>query len=287
MNIADYARTDRYKEEVAIVHLAHRIIKKNINLVGAIHIGSPGYYNEVMKYLNRQDVALYELVKEGKGIPTEKDKFLFCEGLHLGEFYKSLAIAVSEYQTTKIEDALEPLIQEDPHRASIINKYKESCLEELRLVFQADAIDYKNLPKHWQWADIDYDELKSHIEIVSLENLAFGLIKIVSYLQSTFPELNKEIGKMMVDKGIIALAAESKLNLLAKTNEIREETVYRKIMECENDERIRNIGIFYGIGHFPNMEATLAEKGYYRTGIDFVEAIRKQTKDIENNRPLP
>ena len=182
MALEDYIKADEYKEEVAVVHLVNPQTGKKIDLVGAVHVGSRDYYEKVKGTLEECDIVLYERVIPSQNGKTARDNFIFSNGTRLGDFYRETARAVSNYHKKKISGAVESLAKQEPGRAELFGRLGERLIDELTLAYQGDSFDYGNLPNNWHHADMSLGELNSHINIFSLTNLEFGLVKFISDL---------------------------------------------------------------------------------------------------------
>jgi len=56
----EYIKEDIYKIQVPVISLEHQKIGTKIDLIGAIHIASPRYYDQVLSLLQQDDIVLYE-----------------------------------------------------------------------------------------------------------------------------------------------------------------------------------------------------------------------------------
>lgn len=72
-------------------------------------------------------------------------------------------------------------------------------------------------------------------------------------------------------KGLIQ--TDSKFDPLKRLNKVREKKVMQDLEKVSSDGN-SNIGIFYGVGHLPNIEEDLKQRGYIKENIKFLEAIK-------------
>jgi hypothetical protein len=149
----------------------------------------------------------------------------------------------------------------------------------LGLVSQRDAIDYDNLPANWYHADLTHDEIKAQIGILSSENFAFGFLRFASNLAMNHQWAMDKLVERAVTKGLISTRVNT--NFIPRINRARETRVYEQVERLEQSEDINRIGVFYGAAHLPYLERELAQRGYVREGIDYLESIRKKPKDWE------
>lgn len=59
----EYVKIDKYKIQVPAIELEHQVRGTKIDLIGAIHIASPRYYDEVLSLLSQDDIVLYEMIR--------------------------------------------------------------------------------------------------------------------------------------------------------------------------------------------------------------------------------
>jgi hypothetical protein len=57
----EYIKIDEYRVQVPVIGMEHQISGTKIDLIGAIHIASPRYYDQVLSLLQQDDIVLYEL----------------------------------------------------------------------------------------------------------------------------------------------------------------------------------------------------------------------------------
>ncbi|GEM_PF-3225132 len=280
MGLEEYVRADEAKEEVAVVHLINQSTGKRIDLVGAIHIGSQKYYNSVKKLLENCNAILYESVSPSSNTSSLRKRFIFSNNIHLSEFYRKIAESVTKHHTREISDAVKKASREDPDRTYFFIKYGNKLIEELELVFQGDAIDYNNLPQNWYHADLTHDEINKKIKIFSKDNLAFGILKLISNVVIKYQWVMDKLVESIVTNGFISKRKNK--NFILHINRAREAKVYEQVERLEQSKDINYIGIFYGAGHLPHLEKGLMQREYIREGIEYLEIHRKQSKDWEN-----
>lgn len=279
MALDEYIKHDKYAEEVAYVHLVNPDNGKNIDLVGAIHIGLPSYYTKVQEILDKCDVVFYEGVAPSKRGRKIRDDFLFLDKVPLRRLYRSIAGAVSEYYRDGSVAIAELLPSElPPALGDLITISGDEFAKEMALVCQSNAIDYGNLPENWYRADLTYDEVLSNMSIFSRENLLFGVLKLISELTLRYKGVRHLIAGQIARGSV---TQTTNIDPFPSIMTPREEKVYERVGEFENRDEIEKMGVLYGVGHLPSLEKGLEKKGYKRDGIEYLEAIRKMPRDME------
>ena len=279
MALNEYIKSDGYAEEVAYVHLVNPDNGKNIDLVGAIHIGLPSYYTKVQEILDECDVVFYEGVAPPKRGRKIRDDFLFLDKVPLKQFYRKIAGAVSEYYRDSSVVIVESLPSEVcPALGDFLTISGDELAKEMALVCQGDAIDYGKLPENWYRADLTYDEVLSNMAIISKENLLFGVLKLISELTLRYKGVRHLIAGQITGG---CLTRTTNIDISPSIMAPREEKVYERVDEFENGDKIEKMGVFYGVGHLRSLEKGLEKKGYKRDGIEYLEAIRKMPRDFD------
>jgi len=279
MRLEDYIHSDATRDEVAVVHLRHPETKREIDLVGAVHIGSQGYYADAQKVLAGCDAVLYEWITNRKEKLSLRNHLIFSNYIKDGDLYRGIVQAINEKRIRYVSsflDAIAPFLDVDYLEASAAQLSQEIP----ELVYQGDAIDYNHLPLNWHHADLTNRELSSLIKIFSKDNLSFLGLKLFSGLLSQFPKFRDKAAKKLVSADLSPTDLGNRF--MSRINHFREAKVYEQVARLEKDPRIKRIGIFYGVGHLPALESGLQECSYLRTSLDFLEIFRPDNSSFQS-----
>ena len=214
-----------------------------VHLVGAVHVGDKEYYEGLNKTFEGYDALLYEMVK-----PQDAD-----------------APKPGEVRSNSM--------------VSVIQRFLKDALD---LQFQLDQIDYTK--PNFVHADLSAEEFQK-LEEERGESI-WGLM-----LQQMFREMmNPPADQPQMDLSDLLNALTSpdrarqlKLLLGKQFGHIEEQmagfggTVLIadrnkacfKVLRKQIDSGKKNIGIFYGAGHMPDMQDRLEEMGFHQTGIEW------------------
>lgn len=232
-----------------------------VHLVGAVHIADKRYYDELNKLFEGYDALLYEMVKPANAGPPQP-----------GQKSKSM---VSFFQRF-LKDALE-------------------------LDFQLDGIDYQK--KNFVHADLDAETFEKLQAERGESIIGLMLQNMIREMAKSFDKDNPN-AKQAPEMGLMDLidafsapdrAKRFKMILGRNFGQMEEQMAgfQGTVLVTERNkaalnvlkDQIRagkkNIGIFYGAAHMPEMESRLALMGFKRTGVEY-----KVAWDISDN-PAP
>lgn len=260
----EYMKIDDNVIQTSVVTLENEI-GSVVNLVGAIHVASPKYYDEVFSILNKNDVVFYEQVKNEKE-QTLKDKMVFLNSISTSELYKSLSDSVNISLDKKLSKVFDGFIKNNPEEKINYEEYKQKLFHQMKVIYQWEKIDYTCLPESWEHADITTQDITKTTSILSLQNMKYLWMKILTSTAKIF--INQTWGDFFSK-----LKNNTWKSPLKDLDWLREQKVLDKIEEHKNTKS--QIWVFYGVGHLENLEEQLKEKWYKRTGMKYIEAIRK------------
>jgi hypothetical protein len=215
-----------------------------VHLVAAVHVGEPGYYQSLNQQFKSYDALLYELVSpRGAGAP---------------------------------EPGATPV--------SAISMFQHWLKDALSLDFQLDDVDYK--ADNFVHADLDYETFEAMqsqrgesmlgimlqqmlhqmaAQDATNKNQDFGLIDLVILLRSPdrprqlklllaqqFGDIEDQMSGLAGPNGSVIITERNKKALAVLQNTI--------------DAGKKNVGIFFGAAHMPDMSQRLEAMGFKPTG---------------------
>ena len=214
-----------------------------VHLVSAVHIGERKYYEDLAKTFNSYDALLYEMVKP--------------------------------------KDAPVPGPGAQARSDSMVSMFQRFLKDALELEFQLDALDYT--AKNFVHADLDAETFtrlqeergenlftlmlkqmlaemekpQQNIPDISLPELAAMLLSPDSsrhmkmLLARSFEDLEAKVAGIEGKEGTVLVAERNK----ACVNVIKEQMEKGK----------KNMGVFYGAAHMPDIDKRITEMGFKRT----------------------
>jgi len=205
-----------------------------VDLIGAVHIGEKAYYEELNERFKGYDVVLYELVAN----PDDK-----------------------------------PRKGRERRGINPVGSLQTGMKDSLKLAFQLEEIDYS--PKNFVHADMSPEEFGEDMArrndgLVSMfarimgagfatqgskKNAEAQADMMAAMLSGDALKMRRAMAKQFdsMDNQMAGLAdKEGKSTLLTERNAKAFE-----VMDRELKTGHRNIGVFYGAGHFPDMHARL------------------------------
>lgn len=241
-----------------------------VDLIGAIHLGEPEYYQQLNEHFKKYDVLLFEAV-----MPEEAVR----EGLRPGG---------------GVGSRRKPLSDEDEWTDAKIGFTAISVLQlgmkdALGMEFQLSGVDYT--AKNFVHADMTAEEFESSM---SRRGESFSGMFLKEMGKSVASQQDQDPIAMNLDLMLSALSSDRAYRIrriaavqLAKAGEgdafagfdgsstiITERN--RKCLEIMSREikgGHRKVGIFYGAGHFADMEKRMAsDYGFQRTGEEWLIA---------------
>lgn len=231
-----------------------------VHLVGAVHVGDRKYYADLDKLFESYDAVLYEMVKpKGAGAPARNARKPGGDGM-----------------------------------VTIFQRFLKDALE---LDFQLDGIDYSKA--NFVHADLDAETFEQ-MQSERGESI-LGLM-----LQQVIRDLARQAegkGQAKAQPGLLDILAvldspdrakQLKLILGRSFGDMEEQIAgfQGTVLVTERNKAAlgvlrdavragkKNIGVFYGAAHMPDLESRLALMGFKRTGMEY-----KVAWDISSDRP--
>ena len=217
-----------------------------VDLVGAVHAADAAYFREVQGLLDRDDVVLYEMVRNAGDEPWSRP-----------------ADAARDQ--------------------SPISKFQRTLAKALDLSFQLDGIDYRR--RHFVHADMTADEFLAKGGGAITKELAAMIEKIGPLLDmaaramsppdDASPERKASARALRTTvKGVLAAMLGSSVAkgsglltglggddlILGARNDVA-----MAVFDAQPKD-VRSIAIFYGAAHLPDLEKRLLARGYVRAG---------------------
>ena len=229
-----------------------------LDLIGAIHIADQAYYEKLNELFKGYDVLLFEMVG----------------GEKLGRQEDLKPAEVPEIAEQEIPVA-------DPAKKKQINALRiiyEKAANFLQLASQVDIVDYS--AQNFIHADMTADEFSEKQKERGESLLSFALKSDQGHENSPNP-LRLVYGLLTGRANIVKLAVihtmggvEDQVGALAGDSVIISDRNIRclEVLDREMAGGEKNIGIFYGAAHFPDMEERLLERGFHQTGRKWLTA---------------
>lgn len=243
-----------------------------VDLIGAIHLGEPEYYQKLNELFKSYEVLLFEAVMPEKAV---REGWRPGGSGSSGSGRKVLSDE-QEWSDAKVGMAAIGVLQ-------------LGMKEALGMEFQLNGIDYT--PDNFVHADMTAEEFESSMSKRG-ESFAGMLLKEMGKSMTAQQEQNPIA--MNIDMMLSALSADRSFRIrriaaaqIAKAGESeifagsdgtstiiteRNKKCLDVLQQQLRDGR-RKIGIFYGAGHFSDMEKRLVEEhGFERAGEDWIVA---------------
>jgi hypothetical protein len=241
--------------ETAIVHFADEKNAVRVDLVAAVHIGDKVYYEELNKQFKRYDAVLYELVAD-EGTVLDKDTL------------------------------------KNRKEKSVLSSFQSQMGEMLGLTFQLEHVDYT--AKNFVHADLSPAEFaKRASERGDLIQILYRMLtlsakkandknaqneelrtqgRIVGMMLASNPQLARKrfLARQMLeqmDDSLWIIGGEGSA-IISDRN-----AAALKVLRQEIGKGKKNIAVFYGGAHLPEM-AKVLEKDFKlkKTGTDYLTA---------------
>jgi len=263
--VTDFVRYVEKAESGAEVDQLQTVVRSyrrgttQVDLVAVIHIADPDYYDTMNGHLDGYDVVLYEMV----GGPFEKRDINSSEA--------------------------------DPSMAGI--KVLHNLMQNmLALEYQTEGIDYDKA--HFVHADADWKEYE---QLMATRNQSMATLfqraMAISMSGKTIPGIpsSNEDNTALLG-GLLQAVTTGDSNSLKRIVAplLSEAETFISMIEGEGDDGTviisernkivmrgigeqmqagkKSIGVFYGAGHMPDLEARLIEKGFQPVGFKWYDA---------------
>mgnify|MGYP006999717393 CR=1 FL=1 len=248
----EFIRVERSDTQVALQTATTRYSKNDIHvdLIGAVHIADEAYYKKLNDSFKAYPVLLFEMVGgeqlgQGRPLPVKK------EGA---------------------EGASSSL--------SFLNTVFDTMQKVLDLSGQKDHIDYT--AKNFLHADLTLKEFQTLQESRKESLLSFAIKQSlkedpgsqpssIGLLVALITRNPDKLKLQLIDtlgEGDNQMAAMTGENVIINDRNIK----CLEVMQQQVDAGVKNIGIFYGAAHFPDMEARLQKLGFKQTQQTWIDA---------------
>ena len=243
----DFIRVERTAEKVLLQPALARYEKEDVkvSLIGAVHIADKSYYTDLNKRFESYDRVLFEMIG---GDQLEKVRKQEAEGKKaeespLGKVYQMVStfLALSD-QKTEIDYAAKNFVHAD------LTMEEYQALQEERgeslLGFAMKAAENTNMKQQ---------------------------PSTMALMQAVMTGDSKKAKVLLVDA--LAGGDEAMGGIVAPTVVISDRNAKAlEILDAQIAKGHKNLGIFYGAAHFPDLEKSLLEKGFKKTKQEWLTA---------------
>jgi len=210
----------------------------SVDLIGAIHIADKSYYDKLNKDFENYDSLLYEMVGSKREGPLEEGDL---EGGGSNPI-RTLQIMMQktlelDYQMSGIDYTAKNFVHADMDYETFSKMQKERNEGILQMMLQSYKAQFKMMAEGKAPASMSMADL---IKILLSGDSANGL-KLV--LGRQFDEIEYMITAMEPEDGSVILTERNKVAL--------------KVLKKRIEKGDKNIGVFYGAAHLPDMEERL------------------------------
>ncbi|MFT5905637.1 MAG: hypothetical protein ACI9E1_001236 [Cryomorphaceae bacterium] len=242
----DYIRVTEDENNVRLQTSVTRYVKDgvNVDLIGAVHIADKQYFTDLNTLFTKSEVLLFEMVGGDK---MERGK--------------------------KIEEAKQKDLQ-----FSILGTIYNTMQDKLDLAGQKDHVDYSK--ENFVHADLSMEEFQKLQNEKEESILSFALKNAQNQAKDTGKPV-KQPSMIKLFKALVTGNAHLlKLNIVHTLGQGDDQIAAfagksviigdrnAKCLQVMNDQIAsgkKNIGIFYGAAHFPDMEERMFKMGFKKT----------------------
>lgn len=273
--------------ETSVITLenASRFSGASVDLIGAIHLGEPEYYSQLNELFKKYDVLLFEAV-----MPEEAVKQGLRPGGGDGSHRKGLT---DEQEWTDAKVGM-----------TAISVLQLGMKDALGMEFQLTGVDYT--AENFVHADMTAEEFESSM---SRRGESFSGMLLTEMGKSMAAQQEQNPIAMNLDLMLSALSSDRAYRIrriaavqLAKagagdafagfdgTSTIITERNKKclDVMSREIKNGKKKIGIFYGAGHFADMEDRMTDEyGFQRTAEDWLIAWHLRAPETEKPKTSP
>lgn len=222
---------------------------QTVDLIGAVHIGDKKYYTALNESFKKYEVLLFELVG-GENLVDGK---------------------IPEAGEEKGDDI----------EFKVLRSMTNGMSRYLKLSNQMDHIDYS--PKNFVHADLTLKQFEKKQKERGESVFGFALAaaqhaenngnqpnvaRLLASLLAGNPDGIKREMMKTLGNGDDQIAGLAGNNVIIADRNLK----CLKILRKQVRKGRTNLGIFYGAAHFPDMEKRLLEKGYRKTGQEWMTA---------------
>jgi hypothetical protein len=257
----------------------------SVDLVGAIHLGEPEYYDQLNELFKTYDVVLFEAVMPEKAVESN-----LRPGADVGSRRKPLS---DEEEWTDARIGF-----------TAISVVQLGMKDALGMEFQLTGVDYT--PSNFVHADMTAEEFESSM---TRRGESFGGMLLTEMGKSVAAQQDQNPVAMNLDLMLSALSSDRfyRIRRIAAAQLARagggdafagfdgSSTIITErnkkcldVMHRQLGKGKKKVGIFYGAGHFADMEKRMvSEYGFERTGEKWMIAwhLRDPAKEKATDAP--
>lgn len=252
-----------------------------VDLIGAVHIADKAYYEALTARFAKYEVLLFEMIG-GERFAAGKN-VVHTERVIAPEPGVASREDLPEPAALPAPESVEPGTTAPAKKQDLsgLHKIYDTVCRYLQLTGQVDSIDYTT--PNFVHADLTNDEF-FQLQAERGESLiGFALkagmqdpgskkqpdtFKLLRAIISGSPDLVKLAIVHTLGEGDDQIAAFAGESVIITDRNIR----CLDVMNREITAGRRNLGIFYGAAHFPDMEKRLLELGFKRTNQEWLTA---------------
>ena len=246
-----------------------------VDLIGAIHIADKGYYVKLNDRFKAYDALLFEMVGGEKIAAANRAAAKRAADDPGAKESVPEKPAADEPPAEKPAEgkpaAEEPAPEKKERDLSVLRKVYDTVANFLSLTGQVDVIDYH--AKNFVHADLTNKEFNRMQHERGESLLTFALKAARQSPKSTKQPNSLKLLQAMFshDSNLLKLEivhtlgqSEDQIAALAGQSVIIDDRNRRclEVMNRELEAGHKNVGIFYGAAHFPDMEKRLLEQGF-------------------------
>lgn len=253
IDMSAYIRNQQGQVQTSIVTMKNDRGQR-LDLISAVHIASSEYYNELNRRFRNYDAVCYELVLPdemvGQRLPSQMDTGSGLSSLQ-GLLAKSMGLSS---QLERIDYSPANFVHADLTHTGLSQKMSER--QESMMTYMMTLMGSSNLP--------DLNQLG----VTEKELSQLDLMAIMSGQASLNDQriLRKLVGSVLVASG-------GALSGLGDSALLRERNHHAlSVIDREQKKGLRQIALFYGAAHMPDLEAQLEKRGWKRTSVDWISA---------------
>ena len=248
--------------EVGIISMQHKVSGAKVDLVGAVHIGDQAYYEGLNKDFKKYESVLYEMVKPADVDPGNLPKDRPQSGVSIIQKFMKSQLDLA-YQLDVVDYGAKNFVHADMTVKQFEKRQQERGENMFKLMFKLMQQDLAQRSKGKGAADI------STLELIRALLSPTRSVELKYLLARQFNEMERLTAGLDADGGSVILTDRNKVAL----------QVLRKQLQGGK----KNLAIFYGAAHLPDMEKRMIEKmGFERKGMRWVAAW-----DLPERKKLP
>ena len=227
---------------------------QEIDLVSAVHVGSPAYYAGLNKKFKQYDSVLYELIlpdeMAGQRLPSQMESGSGVSGIQ-GMIAAAMGLTT---QIDKIDYSAANFVHADLTRSGVAQKM--AARQENLMSYMMKALSSSG----------SIDESQLGISEKELAEIDFMAVMSGRTSAKDRKVLKKLFGASLASSGGF-LSALSDSALISDRNEAALAVAKKEIQSGK-----RRLAIFYGAAHMPDMKSRLEKQGWRSVGSDWVKA---------------